>query len=65
MRYRVEIYDANKAHDLTFFYKDLLNREGISKLLNKNKKRFQGNVKSYIVDTEINKKVFAAYFPAP
>jgi len=63
MRYRVEIYDANKAHDLTLYFKENVNREAITKAVKQNIKRFQGTVKAYVVDTKENKKIFAAYFP--
>jgi hypothetical protein len=63
MRYRVEIYDANKAHDLTIYSANSYNRDALTKLVKTNLKKFQGNVKAYVVDTQENKKVFAAFFP--
>ena len=63
MRYRVEVYDANKAHDLTFYFKEGVNRELITQIVKDNLNKFQGNIKAYVVDTKQNKKVFAAYFP--
>jgi hypothetical protein len=63
MRYRVEIYDANKAHDLTIYSANSYNRESLTKLVKPNLSKFEGNVKAYVVDTQDNKKVFAAFFP--
>lgn len=63
MRYRVEIYDANKAHDLTIYSANSFNRDALTKLVKKNINKFQGTVKAYVVDTQENKKVFAAFFP--
>ena len=63
MRYRVEIYDANKAHDITLWSANSYNRDSLTKLVKTNLNKFQGNVKAYIVDTQENKKVFAAFFP--
>lgn len=63
MRYRVEIYDANKAHDLTIYSATNYNRETLTKLVKPNLNKFQGNVKAYVVDTQDNKKIFAAFFP--
>lgn len=63
MRYRVEIYDANKAHDITLWSANSYNRDALTKLVKTNLNKFQGNVKAYIVDTQENKKVFAAFFP--
>jgi hypothetical protein len=63
MRYRVEIYDANKSHDLTLYYTENLNRAKITNIVKENLKRFQGTIKAYVVDTKENKKIFAAYFP--
>ena len=63
MRYRVEIYDANKAHDLTIYSANSHNRESLSKLVKTNLNKFQGNIKAYVFDMQDNKKVFAAFFP--
>lgn len=63
MRYRVEIYDANKAHDITLWSANSYNRDALTKLVKTNLNKFEGNVKAYIVDTQENKKVFAAFFP--
>jgi len=63
MRYRVEIYDANKAHDLTFHFNDILNREALNKVVRKHLNKFQGNVKAYVYDTAEKKKVLALFFP--
>ena len=63
MRYRVEIYDANKAHDLTIYSATNYNREALTKLVKPNLNKFQGNVKAYVFDTQDNKKIFAAFFP--
>jgi hypothetical protein len=63
MRYRVEIYDANKAHDLTIYSANSFNRDSLTKLVKNNLNNFQGNVKAYVVDTQENKKTFAAFFP--
>jgi len=63
MRYRVEIYDSNKSHDLTFYSDENLNRTKLTNLVKENLNKFQGTIKAYVVDTQNNKKVFAAYFP--
>lgn len=63
MRYRVEIYDANKSHDLTLYFNENLNRVKLTNVVKENLKRFQGTIKAYVVDTKENKKIFAAYFP--
>ena len=63
MRYRIEIYDANKSHDLTIYSDESINRVKITGLVKQNLKRFQGTIKAYVVDTKENKKTFAAYFP--
>ena len=63
MRYRVEIYDANKKNDLTFYFNELLNRESLNKIVRKNLNKFQSNVKAYVYDTHENKKVLAMFFP--
>ena len=63
MRYRVEVYDANKDHDLTVYSANSFNRDALTKLVKTNLNKFQGNVKAYVFDMQDNKKVFAAFFP--
>ena len=63
MRYRVEIYDANKDHDLTVYSANSFNRDALTKLVKTNLNKFQGNIKAYVFDMQDNKKVFAAFFP--
>ena len=63
MRYRVEIYDANKAHDLTIPSDKSFNREALNSLVKTHIKKFQGNVRVYVYDTQDKRKTIAMYFP--
>jgi len=50
LRYRVEIYDANKANDLTIYSDTGVDKEYLSELVFSNLKRFHGEVKAYVFD---------------
>ena len=58
-RFRVEIYDANKAHDLTIYSETGIDREHLTELVYSNLRRFQGNVKAYVIDNKKKKKIAA------
>jgi hypothetical protein len=58
-RFRVEIYDANKAHDLTIYSETGRDREHLTELVYSNLRRFQGNVKGYVIDNKKKKKIAA------
>ena len=63
MRYRVEIYDANKAHDLTIYSDEGYDNESLKELVFSNLKRFDGNVKAFVYDQQNKKKTSAAFYP--
>lgn len=63
MRYRLEIYDANKSHDISIPLAESINYPKIVNMFKQNIKNFQGDVKAYVFDVKNNKKITAAYFP--
>jgi hypothetical protein len=63
MRYRVEIYDANKMNDVTIPSEVSLNRESLNNVVKKHLNKFQGNVIAYVYDTKQKRKTIAMYFP--
>jgi hypothetical protein len=63
MRYRLEIYDANKSHDISIPLAESINYPKIVKMFKQNVKNFEGDVKAYVFDVSNNKKIAAAYFP--
>lgn len=63
MRYRLEIYDANKSHDISIPLAESINYPKIANMVKQNIKNFQGDVKAYVFDVTNNKKIVAAYFP--
>lgn len=63
MRYRLEIYDANKSHDISIPLAETINYPKIANMVKQNIKNFQGDVKAYVFDVTNNKKIAAAYFP--
>ena len=62
-RYRVEIYDDNKANDLTIFSDEGISREYLSELVFGNIRQFAGNVRAYVYDNKKKTKTLAIYLP--
>ncbi len=62
-RYRVEIYDDNKANDLTIFSDEGISREYLGELVFGNIRQFAGNIRAYVFDTKKKKKTLAIYLP--
>lgn len=62
-RYRVEIYDDNKANDLTIYTDEGVNREYLGELVFGNIRRFAGNVRAYVYDNKKKRKTLAIYLP--
>ena len=58
-RYRVEIYDANKQHDLTIYSEQGVDKEYLTEIVFSNLRRFQGQVKAYVFDSLKKKKTTA------
>ena len=59
--YRVEIYDDVKAHDLTIYSDEKVDREDLTHLVYSNLKNFTGKIRAYTVDVETKKKVAAMF----
>jgi hypothetical protein len=62
-RYRVEIYDDNKANDLTIYSDEGISREYLSELVFGNIRQFAGNVRAYVFDNKKKRKTLAIYLP--
>ncbi len=60
-RYRVEIYDANKANDVTIYSDQGVDREYRSELVFSNIRKFNGRVNAYVYDNVKKKKVTAMF----
>ena len=60
-RFRIEIYDANKANDLTIYSEQGVDKEYLTELVFSNIRRFNGKVNAYVVDT-LKKKETTAMF---
>jgi hypothetical protein len=58
-RFRVEIYDANKANDLTIYSEQGVDKEYLTEIVFSNLRRFQGQVKAYVFDSIKKKKTTA------
>jgi hypothetical protein len=60
-RFRIEIYDANKANDLTLYSEQGVDREYLNELVFSNLRRFRGRVNAYVFDNQKKKKVTAMF----
>ena len=60
-RYRVEIYDANKANDLTIYSEQGVDKEYLTELVFSNLNKFNGKVNAYVFDNVKKKKTTAMF----
>ena len=60
-RFRIEIYDANKAHDVTLYSEQGVDKEYLTELVFSNLKNFQGKVNAYVYDSLKKKKTTALF----
>ena len=61
-RFRIEIYDANKANDLTIYSEQGVDKEYLTEIVISNLRRFQGKVNAFVFDTVKKKKTTAMFF---
>jgi hypothetical protein len=62
-RFRVEIYDENKANDLTIYSEQGVDKDYLTELVWSNRRKFVGNVRAYVFDQLKKKKTTALYLP--
>ena len=60
-RFRIEIYDANKAHDLTIYSETGVDKEYLTELVFSNIRNFSGKVNAYVFDNVKKKKTTAMF----
>ena len=60
-RYRVEIYDANKANDLTIYSEQGVDKEYLTELVFSNINKFNGKINAYVFDNVKKKKTTAMF----
>ena len=60
-RFRVEIYDANKANDVTIYSDQGVDKEYLTELVFSNLRKFSGKVNAYVFDNQKKKKVTALF----
>ena len=60
-RYRVEIYDANKANDVTIYSDQGIDKEYLTELVFSNLNKFSGKVNAYVFDNVKKKKTTAMF----
>ena len=63
-RFRVEIYDENKANDLTIYSEQGVDKVYLTELAFSNRLNFFGNVRAYVYDTLKKTKTTALYLPS-
>ena len=62
-RFRVEIYDENKANDLTIYSEQGVDKEYLTELVFSNLRQFSGNVRAYVYDNLKKRKTTALFLP--
>lgn len=60
-RFRVEIYDANKANDVTLYSEQGVDKEYLTEMVFSNLSKFYGQVNAYVFDNVKNKKITAMF----
>lgn len=58
-RFRIEIYDANKANDVTLYSDQGVDKEYLTEIVFSNLKNFHGKVNAYVFDNLKKKKTTA------
>lgn len=58
-RYRVEIYDENKANDVTIYSEQGVDKEYLTELVFSNLRNFDGTIRAYVYDNLKKKKTTA------
>ena len=58
-RYRVEIYDENKANDLTIYSEQGVEKEYLTEIVFSNLRKFDGTIRAYFFDSLKKKKTTA------
>ena len=62
-RFRVEIYDANKANDITIYSDQGVDKEYLTELVFSNIRNFSGKINAYVFDNVKKKKTTALFLP--
>ena len=60
-RFRIEIYDANKANDVTIYSEQGVDKEYLTELVFSNIRNFSGQVNAYVFDMQKKKKTTAMF----
>jgi len=60
-RFRVEIYDANKANDITIYSDQGVDKEYLTELVFSNIRNFSGQINAYVFDNVKKKKTTAMF----
>ena len=60
-RFRVEIYDANKANDITIYSEQGVDKEYLTELVFSNIRNFSGQINAYVFDNVKKKKTTAMF----
>jgi hypothetical protein len=62
-RFRVEIFDENKANDVTIHSEQGVDKEYLNELVFSNINSFSGNIRAYVFDNLKKKKTTAMFLP--
>ena len=62
-RFRVEIFDENKANDITIHSEQGVDKEYLTELVYSSINSFSGNIKAYVFDNLKKNKTTAMFLP--
>lgn len=62
-RFRIEIFDENKSNDLTIYSEQGVDKEYLTEIVFSNLRKFEGNVKAYVYDSQKKVKTTALMLP--
>jgi hypothetical protein len=60
-RFRIEIYDDVKSHDLTLYSEQGVDKEHLTEIVFSNIRRFNGKIRAYVYDSVKKKKTTAMF----
>ena len=60
-RFRIEIYDDVKSHDLTLYSEQGIDKEHLTEIVFSNIRRFNGKIRAYVYDSVKKKKTTAMF----
>lgn len=62
-RFRIEIFDDIKSNDMTLYSNEMVDKNKLSEMVFNNLYRFKGNVRAFVYDNAMKRKVTYLVLP--